>query len=106
MPYFHAGTLGIEGITPPIPGHTCRIAMEGIWRKANFEYECKMDGPLLGSKCTVYGKNGTKAGDGGNGGRQGDPGLAGKRMLFELDQKSKLRIQTKNGKFDRISADA
>lgn len=95
---FRVGTLGIEGKTPPVPEHTCRITMVDIWRKGNFEHECESVGLLFSSKCTVHGKNGTKAGDGGNGGKQGNPGLAGKTLMFELDRKSNLKIQSNNGR--------
>lgn len=90
--------MGIEGKTPPVPGHTCYNTMVNIWRKENFEHECESALPLS-FVCTVHGKNGTKAGDGGNGGKQGDPGTAGKKLLVELDGKSNLRIETKTGKF-------
>lgn len=46
---------------------------------------------------TVVGKNGTKAGDGGNGGKQGNPGLAGQILLFGLDQTPDLSIYQKEG---------
>lgn len=47
----------------------------------------------------VHGKKGTKAGDGGDGGKQGHPGLAGKILLFELDQAAKLKTFANDGKY-------
>lgn len=95
-----AGTLGINGDIPTIPDD-CWQASKQFWENAGFEctYWKKYSFPsfTMEEYYTVIGKNGTKAGDGGNGGIRGNPGRAGKMLLFELEQAPKLNISKNDG---------
>lgn len=73
--------------------------MKRLWDEAGFDYTSDSTylGISRGYNYSVIGKPGTKAGDGGNGGKQGVPGLAGKMLLIELNRTPNLNISRING---------
>lgn len=97
---FYIGSLGENATFVDINDEACNHDVKSEAMKKGGTTECTMtDLNRLGQiyTCTVNEKRGIKAGNGGNGGRHGDPGLAGKIMLFQLDQKSNLKNHTSNG---------
>lgn len=91
--------MSIEGKSPPVPEKICPIALKNLYIAEKFDYDI-VDDRFFPSKVTymVHGKKGTKAGDGGDGGKQGSPALAGKILVFELDQAANVKTHAINGK--------
>lgn len=95
----YVGTLCVKGENPPFDPKYCPIDLTLSWQKNNFTFNKTRGNDVNGEvELIVQGKEGTKAGDGGDGGKQGNPALAGKIVIFELDQAANIKTQTHNGK--------
>lgn len=106
---FDVGVRGEDGKSLTIGEKTCYQAIYNEADAKDIKFVCKYyysPAQFTINVCKVNEENtnkATKSGKGGNGGKQGERGLAGQIMLFDLDQKSKVKVQKKNGKLSNFA---